>query len=602
MTLITEVPPVDAVGAPLALERMIVRLEALLETPTLTEEGLVEITAIYNNASYLLLYLDANDEHEMLGALKPLRAYLYEDPELDARILERLCATSFQDAEVEMARAAYVQQLREKMNGGTEASDATGRDPLIRAIERMRERMLSLEDQLAKDRHAVLGRIGLKSQGRDPTTLFYHLMARTEAATTRDKLARLWSHAGMSTHDKMVQAADALVAARREYAEAHGASSVLANTLKRCQIEENEAANFLDAYLRSALEHHSMLKEEIKETTGAQSDVMAHFGHFLHAQYGGETALLFDLDACLEFAAASVKAVFALDLERHSDKFGEVIVFEASHHGEPTGRINMEIWAGSASHRGANHTLGIRNRACWRDIVQLPEAWVKCHFTPRPEQPGQITFQNVHSVFHEFGHAVNHLLLEGRVPNQSGLEFMPLERLECLSMWFEKWVYHPDFVRHLGLTGDASRLARLSQAAKKAEYRRTYLERAVTAWLDFECHRRPNGGLREAFAELDARYGIADHVAVEDFANYFAWPMFMAHPGANFSYLWGAAWSCEAFEPFFEVCHDTASIIPATQGVFDPCLRASAPMKAPDPKAVFRFYAESSSPNTIGTS
>ena len=122
----------------------------------------------------------------------------------------------------------------------------------------------------------------------------------------------------------------------------------------------------------------------------------------------------------------------------------------------------------------------------------------------------------------------------------------------------------------------------------------------VTAWLDFECHRRAEGGLRDAFAALNARYGISDHISVEDIANYFAWPMFMANPGANFTYLWGAAWSCAAFEPFLEFGLDEAAIVRSAPRAFDPCLRTGAPMAPPDPKAVFRFYAETLAPRVEG--
>lgn len=600
MNLLSETPPADAVGAPLALERMLVRLEVLLEELGLSEEALVEITAIYNNASYLLLYLDANDEHEILEALKPLRARLYEEPALDTRILEKLSTAQFQDEATELARQAYVRQLRKKINGGPEAGELNRGNPHSRAIEQLREHMLGLEDRLAHDRRAVLGRLGIRSQERDPAALFYQLTARSDLAATREKLARLWSRAGAPVRDQMVQTVDSLIAAQRERAKEQGASCVLSQTLERCQVDEVEAAGFLDTYLNSALKHHLVLEAEIADATGARGDVLAHFGHLLHARFGGETALLFDLDTCLDFAITVARSVFALELERFSDSSENVIVFIARRNGEPVGRINLDIWAEPTAKRAANHTLGIRNRARWRDIVQLPEAWVKCHFTARHDRPGKITFQNVHSVFHEFGHALNHLLLDGRVPNLSGLEFMPLERLECLSMWFEKWVYHPDFIRRLGLSGEAARLARFSQAAKKAEYRRTYLERAVTAWLDFECYRQPDGGLREGFAALDARYGISDHVAVEDFANYFAWPMFIANPGANFSYLWGAAWSCAAFEPFLNVRVDEAAMAPSSPGVFEPCLRAGVPMVPPDPNAVFRFYADMPSPSVEG--
>jgi len=69
----------------------------------------------------------------------------------------------------------------------------------------------------------------------------------------------------------------------------------------------------------------------------------------------------------------------------------------------------------------------------------------------------------------------------------------------------------------------------------------------------------------------------------------------MANPGANFTYLWGAAWSCETFEPVLGRGLDHLASQETLPAAFRPCLRAGAPMAAPDPCAVFRFYSQTRS-------
>lgn len=285
------------------------------------------------------------------------------------------------------------------------------------------------------------------------------------------------------------------------------------------------------------------------------------------------------------------RAAFGIDLVVTSKASDALIVADATQHGKVIGRINFDLWLGRGRDIGANHTLGIRNRAAWGSIEQIPEAWVSCRFEPRGDQRC-ITFQNVHSFFHEFGHAINHLLVRENIPNQSGLEYLPLERLEFLSMWSEKWAYHRDFGDHLGLEDKAKRGLELCQLVKKMEYRRTYAERAVTALLDFECHRRPGLTLTRCFAELNEKYDVGRFVEVTDFPFYFTWPMFVAHPGGNFAYLWGAAWSCSEY---LRLERTPVTAIGPLVGdhCFDPCFRLDAETQTPDPSSVFAFYQTS---------
>jgi oligopeptidase A len=258
--------------------------------------------------------------------------------------------------------------------------------------------------------------------------------------------------------------------------------------------------------------------------------------------------------------------------------------------GRSVGRINFDLWSSQARLRGANTTRGIRNRTEYAGIVQQPVAYVSCRFERASDGTDRINFQNVHSLFHEFGHAVNHLLIRRRMPNESGLDSLPLERLEILSMWFEKWVYHPSFGQHLTMTSDGEAGLKVAQEVKRLEYQRTHVERGVTAAVDLLIHAAGSVGFLPAFHELDEQYGISSCCSPGDFPVYFTWPMFQANPGANFVYLWGSAYSSQRFVPFtrqpLEKAPDPGQVRAAFGGSFD----FDQPCEEPDSAAIFDFY------------
>ncbi|MGH7749014.1 MAG: M3 family metallopeptidase, partial [Candidatus Dormibacteria bacterium] len=299
-------------------------------------------------------------------------------------------------------------------------------------------------------------------------------------------------------------------------------------------------------------------------------------------------APLFRLDRCLAFLAEVGRTAFGLDLVELPRRSPHVIAFAITAGGYDIGTINFDLW--QSGDRPANRTTGIRNRLDYGGVVQRPVAYVSCRFEEGGQEGGLITFQNVHSLFHEFGHAINHLLIVKRLPNQSGLEYLPLERLENLSMWFEKWVYHPELAEGFALDATARDGLALCQQVKGLEYRRTHLERAVTAALDLEVHRHPTAGLAEVYAELEERYDLADHCTFGDFVSSFTWPMFQAHPGANFAYLWGAADSAERFLPVMAT--SVAAVGPPSEvrRQFRSCFDFDEPSDEPNPTAIYEFY------------
>lgn len=77
--------------------------------------------------------------------------------------------------------------------------------------------------------------------------------------------------------------------------------------------------------------------------------------------------------------------------------------------------------------------------------VRLPVAHMVCNQTPPVgDKPSLMTFREVETVFHEFGHALQHMLTrqdEGLVAGIRGIEW---DAVELPSQFMENWCYHRD--------------------------------------------------------------------------------------------------------------------------------------------------------------
>ena len=559
---------------------MMRRLRQLLSAGQLSEDGFVEITAIYNNVAYAFLYLESNETHIDYSTVLPWRRLFYEDRELDAQLLSAVRALRCFDSEVERSREAFVEYLQQRR----EAPESAARDEMDDLMAR--EKALLAESEQAQS--DFLGRLGVCGPGR-PSVPFYKLVSSTADPTKRRKLTTVWIRVRDRNLDDLVTLVDETIAVRRRNARDRGYDTPLAATLTRSRVDESTAATYLDQYLELAMESHRRLTEKIGHVLGTDGDVAADFGFYVRQIIGPTLVPTFDLSACLDFAFAAAQITFGLVLRRVPTDNNDVIVVDAERDGEHVGKITFDLWDDERRSRLANTTRGLRNRTEWGEIVQYPVAYVACRFRHDGEAQPRINFQNMHSLFHETGHAVNHLLIRRRLPNQSGLEYLPLERLENLSMWFEKWVYHPDFATYVAPDENSARGLATAQRVKFLEYQRTHVDRAVTAALDFEAHRDGSGGLSDAFDKLDERWRISQYCSLGDFPPYFTWPMFQANPGANFAYLWGAADSAAKFEPLMARPLTSVGSDP-TDDLFAPCFDFELPSEPPDPTAVFRFY------------
>jgi oligopeptidase A len=566
------------------LAAMMKRVRVFADGDALDNDRLGELVAIYNNVAYLFLYLESNAAHVDWRPLERWKHAFYADEALNKAIVQRLAQARLEDRVAESTRTAYLRFFE----GRSKAAATEWRDERNALLAQAQD----VSARVRLDQERLLLRLGTRGGG-SPEATYYNLISTTQSAATREKLARAWRRV-RDEHSPLLEAiVDKLIALRHSNSKARGFENALGETLQRSRLNETHVEAFIADYLEQSLEYQDRLDHDVRLALGVVDAPMHHFEYYVRRTQSGEPVPLFSLERCLDFAFDIAKAVLGLEFHRAPEQGGNVIRVEASRQGQSCGVINFDLWQ-SVAPKPANTTIGARNRMDWAGCVQLPVAYVSCRFRRRDEQGSDITFQNVHSLFHEFGHAINHLLITRTIPSESGLEYLPIERLETLSMWFEKWVFHPSFAISAAAGEDDSGIRR-AQAIKRLEYRRTHVDRAVTAALDFEVS-KCKGSVRNAFEALDRRFRISRHCALEDFLGYFTLPMLDANPGGYFAYLWSAAESAEMFALWRSHNAEEWPSRARASEIFAPFFDFDAPSLGVAPGAAFSFYEPETAP------
>lgn len=104
------------------------------------------------------------------------------------------------------------------------------------------------------------------------------------------------------------------------------------------------------------------------------------------------------------------------------------------------------------SKRGGAWMTSFRELSCHDGVEERPFVSVVTNFTkPTPSQPSLLTFYEVTTLLHEFGHALHGMLAEGRYKSLTGTNVVR-DFVELPSQLMENWAYEPawlaTFARH----------------------------------------------------------------------------------------------------------------------------------------------------------
>ncbi|KAL6769509.1 hypothetical protein ACKKBG_A31305 [Auxenochlorella protothecoides x Auxenochlorella symbiontica] len=206
--------------------------------------------------------------------------------------------------------------------------------------------------------------------------------------------------------------------------------------------------------------------------------------------------------------------------------------------------------------------------------VRLPVAHMVCNQTPPVgDKPSLMTFREVETLFHEFGHASQHMLTQQEEGLIAGIRGVEWDAVELPSQFMENWCYDRQtldgFARHYE-TGEKlpEDLYQRLLAARTYRSGSMTLRQVHFALLDLDLHTNFVPGQGESIFDRDRK--IAEKATVlpplpEDrflcgFSHIFAG----GYSAGYFSYKWAEVLSADAFAAFEDAGLDNEAAVKET--------------------------------------
>ena len=238
--------------------------------------------------------------------------------------------------------------------------------------------------------------------------------------------------------------------------------------------------------------------------------------------------------------------------------------------GAPLASFYLDPYSRPAEKRGGAWMDECVGRAPGR----LPIAYLICNQVPPVgDRPSCMTFDEVHTLFHEFGHGLQHMLTTVDRPLAAGIRNIEWDAVELPSQFMENWCYHRETL--LGLTGHVDSGAPLPEATfRKIEAARTFragsdmLRQLYFALIDLELHRRwiPGGGesVFDVQRRVATRTTVLPPLPEDRFLCAFTHIFAGGYAAGYYSYKWAEVLSADAFAAFEEAGLDDARAVAAT--------------------------------------
>jgi len=213
-------------------------------------------------------------------------------------------------------------------------------------------------------------------------------------------------------------------------------------------------------------------------------------------------------------------------------------------------------------------------RAKLQDGVRLPVAYLVCNQSPTiGDKPSLMTFGEVETLFHEFGHGLQHMLTQVDYPEAAGIHNIEWDAVELPSQFMENWCYHRPtlfaMAKHYE-TGETlpEHYYEKLLAAKNYMSGSAMLRQLHFSIVDLELHYRYQPGGEETPSQLRER--VAKNTTVmaplpeDSFLCAFGHIFAGGYAAGYYSYKWAEVLSADAFAAFEEAGLEQEEAIAST--------------------------------------
>lgn len=208
--------------------------------------------------------------------------------------------------------------------------------------------------------------------------------------------------------------------------------------------------------------------------------------------------------------------------------------------------------------------------------VQLPVAHLVCNSTPPVgDKPSLMTFREVETLFHEFGHGLQHMLTTIDEADAAGISGVEWDAVELPSQFMENWCYHRPTVANISghyETGEPlpDELFEKLKASRTFRAGSTMLRQLTFGMTDMLLHggfKPPQEGYSSGETVFDVQRKVVAKTSVlpmlkEDrmlcsFSHIFSG----GYAAGYYSYKWAEVLSADAFSAFEEAGLDNQEAV-----------------------------------------
>lgn len=221
----------------------------------------------------------------------------------------------------------------------------------------------------------------------------------------------------------------------------------------------DQVLNFLNELMEKARPYAEKEIAELQEMAKADGiDQMHSYDHSYYAEKlrkkkfdidDEELKPYFQLEKVEEAVFTLAKKLFGLEFKesREIQKYHEEVkTYEIFENSQFKALLYTDYFPRKGKRAGAWMT-SFRNQYRQNGENIRPHISVVCNFSkPSADTPSLLTFQEVTTLFHEFGHALHGILADTTYPNLSGTN-VKWDFVELPSQFLENFCYEPDFLK-----------------------------------------------------------------------------------------------------------------------------------------------------------
>ncbi|MDE2149357.1 MAG: M3 family metallopeptidase [Gammaproteobacteria bacterium] len=223
----------------------------------------------------------------------------------------------------------------------------------------------------------------------------------------------------------------------------------------------------------------------------------------------------------------------------------------------PLGMFYLDAYARDNKRGGAwmDECLGRRRS---RAGLQRPSAYLTCNFAPPlPGQPALLSHDEVLTLFHEFGHGLQHLLTRIDEPAVAGLHGIAWDAVELPSQFMENWAYRPEVLKSFARHWQTGEPIPDALVEKLVEDRRfgaglATLRQVEMALFDLRLHTTENPDVYAVLGQVRSEVSVFPPPAWNRFPCSFSHVFAGGYAAGYYSYKWAEVLSADAYAAFDE--------------------------------------------------